>query len=59
LEEGGIKYCGIWSAETAYAKSSMITHDGSGWVARRDTAGKRPGDNDAWQLAIKRGRDAR
>jgi hypothetical protein len=59
LESNGLKYCGVYQGDQAYLRGSMVTHEGPGWVSRRDTKGERPGDCEAWQLAIKRGRDAR
>jgi hypothetical protein len=51
-------YRGTWVPATTYARHNSVTHGGSLWIARIDTKQK-PGDGDAWQLAVKRGRDAR
>lgn len=60
LEAGGVKYCGTYQRALAYTKGSMVTEAGSAWVAIRGAAeGEKPGTSDAWQLAVKAGRDAR
>jgi HK97 family phage prohead protease len=50
-------YHGIWG-EGPYRKHNMVSHQGSLWVALKDTADK-PGTTEVWQLCVKRGRDAR
>ena len=52
------EYRGTWRSDTPYARHNSVTHGGSLWIARADTKQK-PGDGDAWQLAVKHGRDAR
>jgi hypothetical protein len=59
LEAGGLKYVGVYQPAQAYARGSVCTFDGSGFVALRDTINEKPGSSDAWQLAIKRGRDGK
>jgi hypothetical protein len=51
-------YCGVWSMGKAYAKGNSVTDGGSLWIALQDTALK-PGIGGHWQLAVKRGKDAR
>lgn len=51
------KYFGVWD-HGLYKEHNMVTHSGSLWIALRDTTSK-PGETDDWQLAAKRGRDAR
>lgn len=60
LEAGGVKYCGTYQRALAYTKGSMVTEAGSAWVAIRGAAeGEKPGASDAWQLAVKAGRDGK
>lgn len=56
----GLRYRGIWQRAQDYAQGSVVTHDGSGWVALRDVGeGAVPGHSpDGWQLFVKRGSDA-
>ena len=55
----GLKYVGIWDGSDSYAADEAVTHNGSLWIAREPSRGVRPGDGRAWQLAVKRGKDAR
>jgi hypothetical protein len=51
---------GVWVADKGYRNGHGVTHDGSYWIARREThPGERPGASDAFRLAVKRGRDGR
>lgn len=61
LEAGGIHYCGVYQRSgVTYRKGSLVTADGSGWIALREAKeGEAPGASSAWQLAIKRGKDGR
>lgn len=53
-------YFGVYDGDSGYRKHNMVTHGGSMWVALEDApAGTRPGESDEWQLAVKKGRDAR
>lgn len=58
LEKGGIKYCGVHQRALDYKRGSLVTHEGSAWCALVDTRDV-PGKSDAWQLAVKAGRDGR
>ena len=52
-------YRGVWQPATSYVENSVVTQDGSLFIAKEETTLK-PGDgNGAWQLAVKRGRDAK
>lgn len=53
-------YRGTWqpSAFDPYQRGMAVTHDGCLWIARAETRAK-PGTNDDWQLAVKRGRDGK
>lgn len=56
----GVQYRGTWSDTQTYAEHEAVTHAGSLWIARSASIGQRPGMNpSAWQLAVKRGSDAR
>lgn len=54
-----VKYLGIWTEGDRYADSDFVTDRGSLWACCRTGTTARPGDNDDWQLAAKRGRDGR
>ena len=49
-----LKYCGVWGDGKTYKRGNSCTHDGSIWIALRDTEG-RPGQCLEWQLAVRRG----
>lgn len=49
---GAMVYRGVFQRAMSYEKGNMVTHQGSAWIALRDTDAK-PGDGDAWQLAVK------
>jgi hypothetical protein len=51
-------YKGVWDSALTYEQHNMTTLGGNLWIAKRATF-DRPGTSDAWQLAVKRGRDAR
>ena len=57
LEGRGLKYAGVWQRALAYVRGDVSTHKGSAWIALADT-GAEPGTDAAWQLMVKRGRDA-
>lgn len=51
---------GVWSADKGYRNGNGVSHDGSFWLAKRDTLpGERPGACDGFRLAVKRGRDGK
>lgn len=50
-------YRGVWR-EGQYKAGDAVTWAGSLWIANEDTAAK-PDTGESWQLAVKRGRDAR
>ena len=55
-----LKYSGVWKGDTSYPEGAAVTQDGSCWVAKAVTLpGQKPGDSDAWTLAVKRGRDGK
>ena len=54
----GLRYLGVHDDGEAYEAGDAVTHGGSLWVARARTSSK-PGTDDTWTLAIKRGKDGR
>lgn len=61
LESKGLKYCGTWERAIEYQRGSVITDNGSAWVALEKNYGPdvRPGASPRWQLLVKSGKDAR
>ena len=55
------KYCGVWSAGKTYQENSLVTKQGSLWIAKRTTAAFPGGgaEPDSWQLCVKRGQDGK
>jgi len=53
------EYKGVWKPDQEYGDNSLVTHDGSMFIARAQSKGVRPGDGSLWTLCVKRGRDAR
>jgi hypothetical protein len=51
-------YKGVWRDGERYRKNNFVTHDGSVWICLRDIEGK-PGQSLEWQLAVRKGKDAR
>lgn len=47
-------YRGVWEQQS-YEKGDSVTFDGSVFIAQADTSSK-PGTDDTWRLAVKRGR---
>ncbi|MDF2810407.1 MAG: hypothetical protein K0S56_1438 [Microvirga sp.] len=58
LEDGGVKYFGVWQAANAYSRGALVTHKGSMWHANTDTS-REPGEGKDWTLAVKSGRDGK
>jgi hypothetical protein len=59
LEANPIEYAGTFQVGRAYERRQFVTSDGSLWFCRANTT-VRPGAGEAaWQLAVKKGRDAR
>lgn len=54
-----LKYEGVFDAQKVYTVGSFVTDDGSLWCCMEACVGVRPGNSGAWQLAVKRGRDAK
>lgn len=57
FEANGLRYCGIWQRAQHYSRGSVVTLDGSAWIALRDTEGAPPGND--WQLMVRQGRDGK
>jgi hypothetical protein len=54
-----LKYCGTWTAEApVHQQGDCVTEKGHVWIAVTDTRG-RPGEDRAWQLAVRAGRDGK
>jgi hypothetical protein len=58
LESRQVRYCGVFESGRRYRKGELVTDAGSVWHCEADTS-TRPGDSDAWVLAVKRGNDGR
>jgi len=58
LEKSQFGYFGVFEEGKSYRKNSFLTDSGSLWIARKETA-QRPGSNEDWKLAVKRGRDGK
>ena len=52
-------YQGIWKKGVDYHTGDSVTYGGSSFIAQRDTTDEAPETNDAWRLAVKRGRDGK
>lgn len=49
---------GIHKQGQSYERGDGVTFGGNYWIAQRDTSDK-PGESDAWRLAVRRGRDGK
>jgi collagen type III alpha len=49
---------GVHKQGEVYERGDGVTYQGSFWIAQRDTSSK-PGEDDSWRLAVKKGRDGR
>ncbi len=54
-----MKYCGVFDATKVYHVGDFVTDGGSLWHCADTNIGARPGSSEAWQLAVKRGRDGK
>jgi hypothetical protein len=60
IEKGGLRYVGTYQRALNYRRGDFLTHRGSLFATLRDTSpGEEPEKSDAFQLAAKRGDDAR
>ena len=58
VEQRGVRYRGVYQRSEDYKRGDLVTFDGSMWHATRDTTDE-PGPSKDWQMAVKKGRDAR
>lgn len=58
LESGPLKYEGPHESGRTYERGTFVTRSGSLWHCNRRT-NSRPGEDAAWTLAVKAGRNAR
>lgn len=49
---------GVYVEGEKYVKGDGVTFGGALWIAQKDT-GSKPGGDDTWRLAVKKGRDGR
>jgi hypothetical protein len=54
----GLRYLGVHVAGKTYDVGDVVTHGGSAWYCGAPTTDA-PAQSPAWQLMVKRGRDAR
>ncbi|TCK31233.1 hypothetical protein EV667_1339 [Ancylobacter aquaticus] len=60
VEASGLRFLGVWQRAVDYRRGSVVTSEGSSWVALKATSpAEKPGDCDAWALVAQRGRDGR
>lgn len=52
-------YKGVYDKDAEYQAGDMVTQDGSVWHCNAPVAGEKPGGNEFWTLAVKRGRDGK
>ena len=53
-------WVGTWTGGKSFAKNSIVSHDGSAWLAVRQYPEGKPGTpNSGWKLIVKRGRDGK
>ena len=51
---------GVYNIGGTYEKGDGVTYGGDYWIAVREVAaGEKPGESDAWRLAVRKGRDGR
>lgn len=53
-----LKYAGLWNEHQQFNEGEFVTDHGSLWFCKATTR-TRPGASKDWQLAVKRGRDAK
>lgn len=59
LEDRGLEYRGVFTPGECYRRGDCVTQDGSLWIARTKTTARPGVDPEAWQLAVKSGRNGR
>ena len=59
IQEGGVKYCGVYQRGNEYQRGQLVSADGSLWCAIANAKPLEiPGKAACWQLAVRAGRDA-
>ena len=58
-ELGSFDFKGGWQSAMTYERGDFCVYDGSLWHANHDGVRSQPGSNGDWQLAVRKGRDAR
>ena len=56
LEHKKVFCRGVWDGSETYTEGDFATQAGSLWHCNVATSRSRPGTDDSWQLAVKRGR---
>jgi len=51
-------HAGVWREAVTYEKGDIVQWSGNAWIAREVTD-KKPGDDKAWELMARRGRDGK
>lgn len=59
LERQPMQYLGVHENGRRYTKGAFVSEGGALWACVVRETSQRPGDSPDWQLAVKRGRDAR
>ncbi len=59
-EQPSLEYFGVYESGQNYKRNSLVTHEGSLWIAKSNT-GSSPGNpgGSQWKMCVKRGRDGR
>jgi integrin beta 3 len=50
---------GTYKPGAKYLKGDCVTYGGSLWICQKDSPPDKPGNDNGWRLAVKRGRDAK
>lgn len=59
LSAAPMEYVGTYDTSKTYRRGQFVTDRGSCWFCRAATTSARPGGNSDWQLAVRKGDDAR
>jgi hypothetical protein len=59
IAENGLRYRGYWQEGVKAKRGDAYTHNGSLWWAVRNTADKPCNESVDWQVAVRKGRDAK
>jgi len=54
-----MQHRGVWRGDVQYSAGDVVSHGGSGWVAKAVNKAAKPGDTRLWTLFVKKGRDAK